>query len=180
MSISMSSASLPVLRHYLSILSNLLDKAEMHAATRNIKAAALLEARLYPDMFPLIGQVQLACDFAKGAVARLAGVENPSFADDETNFTQLHARIDRTLEFINSVDSTRIDGSEARAVSLKFGRLALSAGGQDYLVGFAIPSFLFHVTATYALLRHNGVEIGKLDFLGDVPGMTGFPAAPAS
>lgn len=85
-------------------LINLLDKAEMHAATRNIKAAALLEARLYPDMFPLIGQVQLACDFAKGAVARLAGVENPSFADDETNFTQLHARIDRTLEFINSVE----------------------------------------------------------------------------
>lgn len=176
MQITMSSVSLPVFRHYLGVLSDLLDKAEAHALAQKIDAGALLGARLYPDMHPLLAQVQFSCDFAKGAVARLAAVENPPFADNETSFAELHVRIERTLAFIASVAPERIDGSEERGVSLKFGKLELSAAGQDYLVGFAIPSFLFHVATAYALLRHNGVEIGKLDFLGELPGMAGFPA----
>ena len=175
MPITMSTASIPVFRHYLGVLSDLLETAQAHAEVRGIKPEALLNARLYPDMHPLLAQVQFACDFAKGAVARLAGLENPPFADTETDFTQLRDRIDRTLAVIDSVELGRIDGSEARDVSLKFGKLKLSAGGQDYLLGFAIPSFLFHVSIAYALLRHSGVEIGKLDFLGHVPGMVGFP-----
>lgn len=176
MTITMSSATLPVLKHYLRVLSDLLDKAEAHALARNTNAAALLDARLYPNMHPLIAQVQFACDFAKGAVARLGGIENPAFPDDEVSFLELHARIDNTLSFIGSVDPAAIDVSATRPISLRFGRLDLSANGRDYALGFAIPSFLFHVSVAYALLRHNGVEIGKLDFLGAVPGMTGLPA----
>lgn len=176
MTITMSAATAPLFRHNLGVLSDLLDKAETHAASRKIDPAALLGARLYPDMFPLLAQVQFACDFAKGAVARLAGVENPQYADDETTFAQLHDRIDRTLAFIASIDASRIDGSDDRSISLKFGPMQLSANGQDYLLGFAVPSFLFHLSIAYALLRHAGVEIGKLDFLGQVPGITGLPA----
>lgn len=174
MTITMSSASVPLFRHYLRSLSDLLDKAEAYALTRNIQATTILGARLYPDMYPLLAQVQFACDFAKGAVARLVGIENPGFADAESDFTQLHARIDRTLAFITSVDAEQIDGAEERAISLKFGKLDLSASGHDYLIGFAVPSFIFHVSIAYAILRNNGVEIGKLDFLGTVPGMAGF------
>lgn len=177
MPITMASASVPVFQHYLLVLSDLLDKAEIHAAACKIDPDALLGGRLYPDMYPLRAQVQFSCDFAKGAVARLAGIANPPFADDESTFAQLQERIARTLAYIASVDPDRIAGSEARAVSLKFGRLELTAAGQDYLVGFALPSFLFHVSIAYALLRHSGVPIGKLDFLGQVPGMTGFPAS---
>jgi hypothetical protein len=172
---TMSSACVPLFQQYLGVLSDLLAKAEAHAAARKIDPGALLGARLYPDMYPVIAQVQFSCDFAKGAVARLAGIENPPFADSETTFAQLHERIERTLAFIASVDPAKIDGSEARPVSLKFGSLELAAAGQDYLVGFALPSFLFHVSIAYALLRHSGVEIGKLDFLGQIPGMTGLP-----
>lgn len=176
MSITMYAASVPLFRHYLGVLSDLLSKAEDHARAGRIDPDALLGARLYPDMHPLLAQVQFSCDFAKAAVARLAGIENPPFADSETDFTQLHDRIERTLAFIASVDPDSIDGSEGRSVSLKFGPLQLSAIGQDYLVGFAVPSFLFHVSTAYALLRHNGVAVGKLDFLGQVPGMAGLPA----
>lgn len=177
MTITMASASLSLFEHYLGVLSDLLDKAEAHTLTRSISANDLLAARLYPDMHPLLAQVQFACDFAKGAVARLAGVENPSFADDEQTFAQLHARIDRTIAFIRSFEARQIEGSESRSVKLRFGTLDLAAAGQHYLVGFAIPSVLFHLSIAYAILRQNGVAIGKLDFLGAVPGMTGFPAA---
>lgn len=117
MPITMTSASVPVFQHYLGVLSDLLDKAEAHTLDRSISANDLLEARLYPDMHPLLGQVQFACDFAKGAVARLAGVENPSFADDEQTFAQLRARIDRTIAFIRSFESSEIEGSESRPVT---------------------------------------------------------------
>lgn len=171
MPISMSTVSLPTFRHYLCVLSELLHRAEMHANTRSIQATALLGARLYPDMFPLTGQVQLACDFAKGAVARLSGVPNPRFADDETNFVQLQERIKKTLDFIATSAPEQIDGSEERTISLKFGKRKLSAGGRDYLIGFAIPNFIFHVSIAYAILRHNGIEIGKSNFLGSFPGI---------
>lgn len=171
----MSSASAPLFTRYLKVLSDLLDKAEAHAAARKIEPATLLRARLYPDMYPLIAQVQFACDFAKGAVARLAEIANPGYADDEASFAELQARIAKTLDFIATIDPKQIDGSEDRAVSLKLETLDLSAGSQDYLIGFAIPSFIFHVSTAYAILRHSGVEIGKLDFLGTIPGMAGLP-----
>jgi hypothetical protein len=178
MSFTMASASLPVFVHYLSILSGLLDKAEIHATARKIDPEALLGARLYSDMHSFRGQVQFSCDFAKGAVARLAGIENPSYPDNEIGFEDLRARITKTLDFIASVDGKLIEGGEDRAIALKFGGLSLSASGRDYLVGFAVPSFIFHVSIAYALLRHNGIEIRKLDFLGKVPGMAGFDADP--
>lgn len=177
MTMSMSAASLPVIRHYLSRLSQLLTKADKYVAARNIKADALLGARLYPDMYPLVGQVQLACDFAKGAIARLAGVTNPGFADEEETFADLQARIDKTLDFIDTIAPALIDGSEERPIALKFGKYELAAEGRDYLTGFALPNLMFHVSMAYAILRHAGVDIGKLDFLGAVPGISGWPAA---
>jgi uncharacterized protein len=173
MSITMSKASVPMFTQLLSALLKNLDKAEEHAATHAIEEVVLLNARLYPDMHPLIAQVRIACDFAKGAVARLSGMPVPSFADDEESFADLKARVAKTLDFINSVDPLDIDGSEARAIVLKFGGAPISANGQDFLVGYAIPSMVFHVSTAFAILRHNGVAIGKRDFLGQVAGMTG-------
>jgi hypothetical protein len=171
MSLTMSRASIPMFVQYLTNLSNILDVAEAHAASRKIQPAALLGARLYPDMFPLTGQVQFACDFAKGAAARLAGIPVPSYEDNETSFAELRGRIAKTLDFITSVDASSIDGSETRDIRLNFGGRPLAFKGEAYLIGFAIPSMIFHVTAAYAILRHNGVEIGKASFLGAMPGL---------
>lgn len=166
MPLSMSSASIPLFTHHLGVLSCLLNAAEAHATARNIDPALLLAARLYPDMHPLIGQVQIACDFAKGAVARLAGAEVPSYTDDEATIEDLRARLSKTLNFVKSVDAIRIDGSEDRPIALKFGGAQLAFRGEDYLVRFAMPNFLFHVTTAYAILRQCGVPLGKADFLG--------------
>jgi len=168
MTISMYQASVPAFQRTLGALDAILDKAAAYAAERKIDPAALTGARLSPDMFPLTRQVQFSSDHAKGASARLAGLLVPSFADTETTFPELKARIAKTLDFIATVRPEQIDGSEGRDISLKAGPRELSFKGQDYLVFFALPNFYFHVTAAYAILRHNGVPIGKLDFLAGV------------
>ena len=169
MTITMSRTSVPMFVQYLTALSRLLDKAEAHAVKRQIDPQALLSARLYPDMFPFASQVQFSCDFAKGAVARLAGIAVPSYDDKENSFAELRGRIAKTLDFIRSVDPRKIDGSEKRAITMKFGARDLAFEGEAYLIGFAIPSMIFHVTTAFGILRHNGVEIGKDDFLGWAP-----------
>ena len=129
----------------------------------------LLQSRLSPDMLPLTRQVQIATDAAKACVARLGGVDNPRMADDETSFEQLHDRIARTLAFFDTVPAAQIDGSEERAITVPLGpERTLTFSGQNYLLHWAIPNFCFHVTTAYAILRHEGVELGKRDFLGDV------------
>lgn len=167
MSLTLHAVAEPLLTQSLNALSGVLAKAAGHAEAKKIDPAVLLQARLYPDMLPLVRQVQIASDFAKGSVARLAGVELPAWADDETTFDQLQARITRTLDFIASVDAAKFDGAEIREIVLRPGTdKEKRFDGQAYLVKYAIPQFLFHVTTAYAILRHNGVEIGKRDFMG--------------
>jgi hypothetical protein len=168
MSISMYQASVPAFQRSLKALDAILDKAAAFAEERKIDPAVLTSARLAPDMHSLTRQVQFASDTSKGAVARLAGLDVPGFADTETTLPDLKARIAKTLEFIATVRPDQIDGSEGRDISLKAGSRELSFKGQDYLVTFALPNFYFHVTTAYAILRHNGVPIGKLDFLAGV------------
>ena len=164
----MYQASAPRFVNMLNNLSALLDKAQAHAEARKIDPAALTAFRLYPDMFPLTRQVQIACDAAKGAVARLAGVDIPKHEDTEQTFADLKTRIAKTVEFIQSVPAAQIDGSEARDVTIKLRGQDTTVKGAAYLLGFAWPNFYFHVTTAYNILRHNGVEVGKRDFLGSV------------
>lgn len=166
MSISMYEAAVPVFRQMLDSLSAVLDKAEAHAAARKIDTAALLQARLYPDMFPLTRQVQIAADFAKGASARLAGVEVPRYEDTEQTFGELKQRIAKTLAFIDTLPREAIEHSEEREINLTVGGNQMQFKGQQYLLRYALPNFYFHTTTAYAILRHNGVEIGKRDFIG--------------
>lgn len=166
MTISMYSALVPPLTHSLQALSAILAKAQAHCEARKIDPAAFLAARLYPDMLPFIKQVQIACDTAKGAASRLAGTEIPSHPDTETSFAELQARIQKTLDHLASFKPEQIDGSEGRAVVMKFPNSTLEFVGQQYLSGFVLPNFYFHLTTAYALLRHGGVELGKRDYLG--------------
>ena len=167
MSLSMHAASVPVFKQMLASLSDVLSKAEAHAADRKIDPDALLQARLFPDMFPLVRQVQIACDFAKSVPARLAGAEVPAYEDAEQSFAELQARIAKTRDFIDGLDAAAFDGSDQRQIVLRPGTPKERAiGGQAYLLHYGLPQFFFHVTTTYALLRHNGVEIGKKDFMG--------------
>ena len=167
MSLSMHAASVPVFQQMLTALSGFLAKAEAHATERKIEPAALLQARLYPDMFPLARQVQIACDFAKGVSGRLAGAELPVFDNKETSFADLHALIAKTLGFIGGLDAAQFDGSESREIVLRPGTpKERKIGGQAYLFSYGLPQFFFHVTTSYALLRHNGVEVGKRDYMG--------------
>jgi hypothetical protein len=166
MSITMFQASVPVFQRMLKSLDAVLDKGAAHASDLRIDPSVLLTARLYPDMFALTRQVQIATDHAKGATARLAGLPVPSFADTEATFPELKARIAKTLEFIGTVKPAQIDGSEGRDITLKAGPRELAFKGQDYLLFFAMPNFYFHVTTAFAILRHNGVRVGKLDYLG--------------
>jgi len=167
MKISMYQASAPRFANMLRNLSGLLDKAQAHCEARKIDPLALTQFRLYPDMFTLARQVQVACDTAKGAVARLAGAEIPKHEDTEQTFAELKARIAKTLEFVESVPAAKIDGSEEREVALKLRGQDVKFTGLQYLLGFAYPNFYFHVTTAYAILRHNGVELGKRDFIGN-------------
>jgi hypothetical protein len=171
MSLSMYQASVPVFAQILGALGNVLGKAEAHAAARKIDPAVLLASRLAPDMFPLSRQLHIACDFAKGATARLAGAEVPSWADDEKTFAEFKARVGRTLEYVQGFKPVQIDGSEDRDITLKVGTTTRTFKGQPYLLQFVMPNFFFHSTTAYAILRHNGVELGKRDFMGQVPGM---------
>ncbi len=167
MSLSMYQASIPAFVRILGNLSAILDKAAAHAEIKEIDPAVFVNARLAPDMFPLARQIQIASDGVKGCAARLSGIEVPSYPDTETTFAELQARIAKTAAFIQSVDPAKIEGSEEKTVTLKIRNKEISFTGRDYLFNFVIPNFYFHVTAAYAILRHNGVEIGKMDFLGN-------------
>ncbi|MGN6364475.1 DUF1993 domain-containing protein [Asticcacaulis taihuensis] len=164
--IDMYKASVPVVLNALTNLKAILGKAEAWAAEKNIKDATVLNARLALDMLPFSKQIQLVSDTAKGAAARLGGVENPSYADDEASFAELHARLQKTIDFVKSVDATGFAGSESRDIVLKFPSRTIEFKGLDYLTGFAIPNMFFHVTTAYAILRHSGVPLGKADYLG--------------
>ncbi len=166
MTFSMFDASVPVFKQILTSLSAIIDKAEAHAAEKKIDPAALLQARLYPDMFPFLRQVQVACDFAKGCTARLAGVDVPRYDDSEASFADLKARIATTVAFIDSLPQDGIEASAQRDISTSSGANAKQFKGQVYLVHYALPHFYFHATTAYAILRHNGVEVGKKDFIG--------------
>jgi hypothetical protein len=166
MTLSMYAASVPVFKQMLNSLSAILTKAEAHAAEKKFEPAALLQARLYPDMFPLTRQVQVAADFAKGAAARLAGVEVPRYDDTEQSFAELRERIAKTLAFIDSLPHEAIDASAERDITSGSGDKARHFKGQAYLLHYALPHFYFHTATAYAILRHNGVEVGKKDFIG--------------
>jgi hypothetical protein len=147
-------------------LDGILDKAVASAEARKFDPNVLLGCRLAPDMFPLLRQVQIACDFCKGPLARLAGIENPKFDDVETTIPELKARIARTLEFVKSVPESSLAGAEDRDITIQAGSQTLEFKGLPYLIGFALPNMYFHVSMAYAILRHNGVDIGKRDFIG--------------
>jgi hypothetical protein len=165
MVVSMYQASVPAFVQMLSSLAAILDKAEAYAAERKIDPAVLLGWRLAPDMFALARQVQIATDHAKGCCARLAGVEVPKYADEETTFADLRARIARTIDFVRSFEPSDIDGSEDRGITITAGGRELRFKGQQYLVNFVLPNFYFHVTTAYNILRHCGLPIGKRDFM---------------
>ncbi len=167
MNISMYQASAPCFVHMLNNLSAILDKALAHCEAKKVDPAALTTYRLYPDMYPMTRQVQIACDTAKGAVARLAGVEIPKHEDTEKTFQELKARIAKTIEVIKSVKPAQIDGAEEKEIVLRLGERDVTFKGMQYLLGFAYPNLYFHITTAYNILRHNGVEIGKRDFMGN-------------
>jgi uncharacterized protein len=166
MSFGMFAASVPAFLQMLKNLSAILDKAEAFAAEREIEPEVLLNWRLASDMFPLTRQVQIAADFAKGTTARLAGAEVPKYADDETTFAALKARIAKTVKFVEGFKPKDIDGSETRDITLTVGGQDMPFKGEPYLVHFALPNFYFHATTAYNILRRCGVEIGKRDFIG--------------
>jgi hypothetical protein len=163
----MYQASIPFFIRILGNLSAILDKAETYANAKKIDLSIFVNGRLAPDMFPLSRQIQIASDGVKGCAARLAGVEVPSWPDTETTFPELKARLAKTSDFLKTFSAAQIDGSEERTVTLKLRGRDVNFKGMPYLFGFVIPNFYFHVTTTYDILRHNGVEIGKMDFLGN-------------
>jgi uncharacterized protein len=166
MSISMYLASVPPLLRALTNLRAILEKAAAHTAARKIDPSVLINARLYPDMFPLSRQVQIATDNAKGVTSRLAGKEPPRFEDNESAFPELIARIDKTIAFLETFKPQQIDGSEDKTITLTMHEKTITFKGMPYLIDHVLPNFYFHVVTAYAILRHNGVEIGKQDYLG--------------
>jgi uncharacterized protein len=166
---SLHDTAVPVFDSMLKNLSTLLDKAVAHAQAKGYEPAVLLQSRLAPDMFPLTRQVQIATDAAKFGVARLTGVEAPKFADDETTFEQLRARIDKTRAFVTGVPRDAFEGAEARRVEVPTRTATYAFDGRTFLLHWAMPNFYFHVVTAYDILRHNGVEVGKRDYLGPVP-----------
>jgi hypothetical protein len=159
-------ASIPPMIRSLQNLSKILDKAVAQAKEQDMPLSTLLEARLAPDMHPFTRQIQIASDGAKGAGARLAGVEPPSFPDTETTFPELQARIAKTVDFLKSIGADKVAGAEDRTVVLKFPSGEMKFTGREFLTGFALPNFYFHVTTAYDLLRHKGIQIGKMDYIG--------------
>ncbi|MEI7444897.1 MAG: DUF1993 domain-containing protein [Burkholderiales bacterium] len=162
-------ASVPVYDAILRNLSTLLDKAAAHATAKGYDAGVLLQSRLYPDMFPLTRQVQIACDAAKYGVARLTGVEAPKHADDEATLDQLKARIESTRAFVASVGREKFEGAETRRVEVPTRVQTYAFDGRTFLLHWSLPNFYFHVVTAYDILRHNGVDVGKRDYLGPVP-----------
>ncbi len=166
MSISMSSASLPVCTRMLSNLSHILSKAEQFVEAKKIDPAALTTYRLAPDMFPFTRQVLIACDAVKNGLARLSGIEAPKFEDNETTLAQLQERIQKTLAFVATVPASALDGTEDKEITFPAGPgQTRTLKGQDYLTGWMLPNMYFHITTAYTILRHNGVEVGKVDYL---------------
>ena len=166
MPVSMYLASVPPILRALTNLRAVLEKAAAHAVAKKIDPAVLINARLYPDMLPFLRQVLIATDNAKGAASRLAGMDPPKYEDNESTFPELVARIDKTLALLQTFKPEQIDGSEDKTISLPLHAKTLTFNGMSYLLDYALPNFYFHVTTAYAILRHNGVEIGKQDFLG--------------
>jgi hypothetical protein len=159
--------SVPVFKQLLTALKAILAKAEAHAAANSIAPDALLQARLYPDMFPLVKQVQTAADFARGVSARLAAVEVPIYEGNEKSFADLDALLIRTLDFIDRLDASKFEGSEEKSIVLRPGTpKEKKLSGQAYLAYYGLPQFAFHVTTAYAILRHNGLPVGKKDYMG--------------
>jgi hypothetical protein len=166
MNISMYQASVPVFIRMLDNLAAILEKAAAHAEARKIDPGVLVASRLYPDMFPLVKQVQIASDAAKGGAARLAQLEPPAFEDNEATLADLVARLRKTVDFLRTLRAEQIDGSEDRTVTWKTRTATKSMQGMPYLLNHVLPNLYFHVATAYAILRHNGVEIGKGDYLG--------------
>ncbi|MFY1667971.1 DUF1993 domain-containing protein [Pseudomonas sp. Pseu.R1] len=167
MTISLYAASIPVFKQMLTALSAVLAKGEAHATAKNIQPDALLQARLYPDMFPLVRQVQIAVDFAKGAGARLSGIEAPKYEDTETTFAELQTLLSKVLAFLDTIQPEQVNGHEDREIVLRPGTdKEKRLNTQAYLLHYSLPQFFFHVTTAYDLLRHNGVEVGKRDYIG--------------
>ena len=166
MSMSLYEVTVPVFVKTLANLKAVLAKAKAHALERKIEEAAFVNARLYPDMFPLSRQVQIATDIARGCAARLAGVEPPSYEDKEQTFDELAARIDRTIEYMSGLDKKQFDGAGAREITRPIRGQPHTFTGANYLLQFATPNVFFHTTTAYDILRHNGVPLGKADFLG--------------
>ena len=166
MSISMHSASVPIFVRMLGNLVNWLDKAEAHAQAKKFDVGVLLEARLAPDMLPFMKQIQIACDAAKFGVSRLAGVDAPKFDDTESTIAELKERVRKTVEFMQAVPAAQVNGTEDKDVTVPRRDGSMVLKGEPYLKHFVLPNFFFHVTTAYALLRHNGVELGKMDYLG--------------
>lgn len=167
MSFSMYTASVPVFQQMLGGLNDILGKAQAHVAEKKIEPDALLRARLFPDMFTFVRQVQIACDFAKSVPARLAGADVPAYEDTEQTFDELRARIAKTLAFVAGLDASRFEGSAQREIVLRPGTpKERKLDGQAYLLHYGLPQFFFHVTTAYALLRHNGIDVGKRDYMG--------------
>lgn len=166
MPLSMFQASAPVFIRVMNNLKVVLDKGAAHAAANKIDPTVLLNSRLFPDMFPLVRQVQIASDNAKGGGARLAGMTPPKYEDNEASFPELNARIDKTVAFLQTLTPAQIDGSEEKTINLTLGKKSLTFQGQAYLFGLVLPNLYFHVTTAYNILRHCGVPLGKEDFLG--------------
>jgi hypothetical protein len=163
--LSMFDAAIPPLIHTLKNLSHILKKGEEYADAKKIEHSVLLNARLFPDMYPLIRQIQIATDMSKGAAARLAGIEVPKYEDDETTFEQLQARIAKTIAFVESVSAPQLVDAQTREITIMVRTIELKFRGQDYLLKWVMPNVYFHITTAYNILRHNGVVLGKPDFL---------------
>lgn len=164
--LSIYDATIPPLVHALSNLSLILKKGEEYAHAKNVEPQILLNARLFIDMYPLTRQIQIATDMSKGAGARLAAIDIPKYEDNETSFAELQARIGKTIAFLNTINPEQLQGAETREITITVRKLDIKFNGQDYLLKWVLPNVYFHVTTAYNILRHNGVELGKRDFLG--------------
>lgn len=168
MTISIFDQTVSALSRTLLNLDRIVSKAEEYAKERNIDPAALLQDRLYPDMLPFVSQIRIATDTAKGAAARLSGTELPKWADDEVTFEDVHARIRKALDYLATFKPEQFEGAEDKPIEMKLPNRTLNFSGREYILGFVLPNFYFHATTAYAILRHNGLPIGKLDYLGGV------------
>jgi uncharacterized protein len=172
MSTLLYQATIPVFEQTLASLDAIVDKAAAYAAAHKIEPNVLLEARLRPDMLPFVRQTQIVCDGAKNMAARLAGLEPPRFEDNEASFDEIKARIKKTRDFVRGVESRDIEAGENREIVFPLGPNKKKMKGADYIFHFALPNYYFHLTTAYDILRHNGVDLGKRDFLGAVPGVS--------